>query len=172
MYINNHYHSNIYRGRGGIVTRDNHNFGARGSVGRPISVNGGRPGGGFNNGGARPTSVQGGRPGGRPGGGNNVFSDRSGNVYQRNQSNNQWQQRSNNSWRPVTNNPSVQQNLNRQQQMRDRGQTRTQNFNQARSGAAAVVLAGPVVEPAPLVRRAAVQGLRAAAVVAGEVADD
>ena len=136
VYINNNYHSNIYRGRGGIVTRDNHNFGARGSVGRPISVNGGRPSGGFNNGGGRPTNVQGGRPGGRPGGGNNVFSDRSGNVYQRNQSNNQWQQRqSNNSWRPVTNNPSVQQNLNREQQMRDRGQTRTQNFNQARSGA-------------------------------------
>jgi hypothetical protein len=135
VYINNNYHSNIYRGRGGVVTRDNHNFGARGSVGRPISVNGGRPNGGFNNGGGRPTSVQGGRPGGRPGSSNNVFSDRSGNVYQRNQSNNQWQQRqSNNSWRPVTNNPSVQQNLNREQQMRDRGQTRTQNFNQARSG--------------------------------------
>jgi hypothetical protein len=135
VYINNHYHSNIYRGRGGVVTRDNHNFGARGSVGRPINVNGGRPNGGFNNGGGRPTSVQGGRPGGRPGSSNNVFSDRSGNVYQRNQSNNQWQQRqSNNSWRPVTNNPSVQQNLNREQQMRDRGQTRTQNFNQARSG--------------------------------------
>jgi hypothetical protein len=129
VYINNNYHSNIYRGRGGVVTRDNHNFGARGSVGRPISVNGGRPNGGFNNGGGRPTSVQGGRPGGRPGSSNNVFSDRSGNVYQRNQSNNQWQQR-----QPVTNNPSVQQNLNREQQMRDRGQTRTQNFNQARSG--------------------------------------
>ncbi|HTI90329.1 MAG TPA: hypothetical protein VL727_07040 [Puia sp.] len=134
VYINRNYHSNIYRGRGGIVTRDNHNFGARGSVGRPFNVNGGRPSGGFNNGGGRPTSVQGGRPGGRPGS-SNVFSDRSGNVYQRNQSTNQWQQRqSNNSWRPVTNNPSVQQNLNREQQMRDRGQTRTQNFNQARSG--------------------------------------
>src|ERR1700754_966726 len=136
VYINRNYHSNIYRGRGGIVTRDNHNFGARGSVGRPFNVNGGRPGGGFNNGGGRPTNVQGGRPGARPGSSNNVFSDRNGNVYQRNQSNNQWQQRqSNNSWRPVTNNPSVQQNLNWQQQMRDRGQTRTQNFNQARSGA-------------------------------------
>ena len=134
VYINRNYHSNIYRGRGGIVTRDNHNFGARGSVGRPFNGTGGRPGGSFNNGGGRP-GVQGGRPGGRPGSGNNVFSDRSGNVFQRNQSNNQWQQRqSNNSWRPVTNNPSVQQNLNRQQQMRDRGQTRTQNFNQARSG--------------------------------------
>ena len=136
VYINNNYHSNIYRGRGGVITRDNHSFGNRGSIGRPFNnANGGRPGGGFSNGGARPTSVQGGRPGGgRPGSSNNVFSDRSGNVFQRNQSNNQWQQRqSNNSWRPVTNNPSVQQYLNRQQQMRDRGQTRTQNFQQARS---------------------------------------
>jgi hypothetical protein len=68
---------------------------------------------------------------GRPGG--NVFSDRQGNVYQRSQSTNQWQQRSpNNSWRPVQNQGTTQ-NLNRQQQMFNRGQVRSQNFQQARS---------------------------------------
>jgi hypothetical protein len=122
VYVNN-FHTNIYAGRGGVVTRDNHTFYNRTSVGRPAF-----------NGAGRPVAPQGGRPGGsyaRPGG-NNVYSDRSGNVYQRNQATNQWQQRqSNNSWRPVGNNPSVQQNLNRAQQMRDRGQTRTQNFQQA-----------------------------------------
>ncbi len=126
------FHSNIYAGRGGVVTRDNHSFYGRTSVGRPA-------GGGV---GSRPMGT-GGRPGaqtGRPGGvsrpgGNNVYSDRQGNVFQRNQSTNQWQQRSSsNSWRPVGNNPGVQQNLNRQQQMRDRGQVRTQNFQQARTG--------------------------------------
>ena len=135
VFVNN-YHTNIYTSRPGVITRDNHGFAPRGGVGggRP-GFTGGRPGGAPAAGG-RP-GFNGGRPGapaagGRPGT-NNVFSDRSGNVYQRNPSNNQWQQRSNNSWRPVQNNPSVQQNLNRQQQMRDRGQTRAQNFNQART---------------------------------------
>src|SRR5579859_7668830 len=138
VYVNN-YHTNIYAGRGGVVTRDNHTFYNRTSFGRGASFgNAGRPG--FN-GAGRPVGPQGGRPGGANGGGftrpgaNNVFSDRSGNVYQRNQATNQWQQRSNNnSWRPVGNNPSVQQNLNRQQQMRDRGFTRTQNFQQSHTG--------------------------------------
>ncbi len=126
VFVNN-YHTNIYASRPGVVTRDNHSFAQRSfsragvTGGRPGgAVNGGRPGGGFT--------------GGRPGT-NNVFSDRAGNVYQHTQTN-QWQQRTNNSWRPVQNNPQVQQNLNRQQQMRDRGQGRTQNFNQARGGGA------------------------------------
>jgi hypothetical protein len=114
VFINN-YHTNIYATRPGVITRDNHSFAQR-SLSRP-GVTGGRPGGAVN--------------GGRPGTTNNVFSDRAGNVYQHTQTN-QWQQRTNNSWRPVQNNPSVQQNLNHQQQMRDRGQVRTQNFNQAR----------------------------------------
>ena len=64
---------------------------------------------------------------------NNVFSDRQGNVYQR--STQGWQQRSNRSWAPVDNTqrPDVVRNLDRQQQMRDRGQVRTQNFQSARS---------------------------------------
>ncbi|HVU97249.1 MAG TPA: hypothetical protein VHE34_18595 [Puia sp.] len=141
VYVNN-YHTNIYAGRGGVVTRDNHTFYNRSTIGRgatfsrPGAPAAGRPGAfnnGFNNGG-RPAGPQGGRPGGfaRPGASNNVFSDRSGNVYQRNPTTNQWQQRSNNSWQPVRNNPGVQQNLNRQQQMRDRGFTRQQNFQQSR----------------------------------------
>jgi hypothetical protein len=137
VYVNN-YHTNIYAGRGGVVTRDNHSFYNRTSIGRGATIgNGARPGG-FNNAG-RPVAGQGGRPGAggngfaRPGANNNVFSDRSGNVYQRNQQTNQWQQRSNNSWQPVRNNPGVQQNLNREQQMRDRGATRQQNFQQSRS---------------------------------------
>ena len=117
VFINS-YHTNIYAARPGVITRDNHTFTSRG-LSRP-GVTGGRPGG----------AVNGGRPGT-----NNVFSDRAGNVYQHNTQTNQWQQRSNNSWRPVQGNPSVQQNLNRQQQMRDRGQVRTQNFNQARGAA-------------------------------------
>jgi hypothetical protein len=130
VFVNN-YHTNIYASRSGVVTRDNHNFAQR-NFSRPGGVTGGRPGGapgGAFNGGRPGTTVNGGRPGAN----NNVFSDRSGNVFQHNSQTNQWQQRSNNnSWRPVQNNPQVQQNLNRQQQMRDRGQVRAQNFNQAR----------------------------------------
>jgi hypothetical protein len=134
VFVNN-YRTNIYRGRGGVITRDNRNITNRGFNNRP-GVTGGRPGGQFGNNGGRPgTTVQGGRPGAVNGGRNNVFSDRNGNVYQRNQATNQWQQRqSNNQWRPVPRNNQNIQNLNRQQQMRTRGQTSTQNFQGARSG--------------------------------------
>ena len=133
VFVNN-YRTNIYRGRGGVITRDNRTITNRSFSGRPSSFNGNRPGG-FNNGGRPGTTVQG-RPngGGRPGS-NNVFSDRNGNVYQRNQSTNQWQQRQpNNQWRSVPQNSQNIQNLNRQQQMRTRGQTSSQNFQGARSG--------------------------------------
>jgi hypothetical protein len=68
---------------------------------------------------------------------NNVITDREGNVYQRNGT--QWQQRQQGQWKPVTNTqrPEVVQNLNRQQQMMDRGQVRTQNFQAQRSAAPA-----------------------------------
>jgi hypothetical protein len=127
IYINNSYHTNIYATRPGVITRDNHNFSPRGG-----GVTGGRPGGVAGGGvaGGRPAGVQGGRPGG-----NNVFSDRAGNVYQHTP-NNQWQQRTNNQWRPAQNNAASTQNLNRAQQMRDRGQVRTQNFQQARAASA------------------------------------
>ena len=138
----NSYRTNIYRNRSGVVTtnvRSGNTF--RNVSGRPV-VNGGRPGGQFNGSsrpmtqtqGGRPTSVQGGRPGAVAGGQNNVYSDRSGNVYQRNPTNNQWQQRQSNQWRPVQNNNQAVQNLNRDQQMRTRGQVSSQNFERARSG--------------------------------------
>jgi len=145
VYVNN-YRTNIYRNRGGVVTRDNRSFN------NYRTVNGRSAAGGFNrsqnfNNGTRGASGQfgntGNRPGtqGRPGGAggmnrqpNNVFSDRNGNVFQR-QGNNQWQQRQpNNQWRQVPNNNRSVPNLNRDQQMRDRGQVRTQNFERGRSG--------------------------------------
>jgi hypothetical protein len=157
VYVNN-YRTNIYRDRSGVVTRDARTFNSRNISTRPTSINGGRPGqvstnggrpGQVNNNGGRP-AVQGGSTGAaRPGpgtarpGANNVFSDRSGNVYQRNQTNNQWQQRQSNQWKPVTNNNQSVPNLNRDQQMRDRGQTRTQNFERARSGGGAPAPARP-----------------------------
>jgi hypothetical protein len=134
VFINN-YRTNIYNNRGGVITRNitNNN--------RPFANGGARPQGGVNGrpgvgapGGGRPVATTGGRPGQT----NNVYSDRNGNVYQRNQTNNQWQQRqSNNQWRPVANNSQSAQNLNRAQQQRDRGQTRSQNFERARSGGSA-----------------------------------
>jgi hypothetical protein len=131
VYVNN-YRTNIYYNRSGVVTRDNRNF----SGVRPASFN--RP---ANGGQVQRFGVNGSRTGGspsRPAGGtpgNNVYSDRNGNVFQRNQTNNQWQQRQSNQWRPVSgNNQAVQQNLNRQQQMHDRGQISAQNFERARSG--------------------------------------
>src|SRR3984957_19445360 len=123
FYASTSFHTNVYAGRGGVITRDNHNFYNRTSVGRPGVGGAGRPVG--------PT---GGRPGGvtRPGG-NSVFSDRQGNVYQRNQSTNQWQQRQSDYCRPVGINPAGHRTLNRQEHMQNRGQVRTQNFQQSRS---------------------------------------
>ncbi|HZK65207.1 MAG TPA: hypothetical protein VFC34_13750, partial [Puia sp.] len=122
--------NNIYRNRGGVVTRSNIRPGGgynRAGNNRPYST---RPGGSFNN--PRPNGV-GSRPvnggnynrtNGRAGG--SIYSDRQGNVYQRGQQG-QWQQRQNRNWSPANNaRPEVIQNLNRQQVMRDRGQVRTQ----------------------------------------------
>lgn len=57
---------------------------------------------------------------------NNVYSDRQGNVYERN-GQGQWQQRQRREWAPVNNNNQVQ-NLERENQLRNRGQARTQIF--------------------------------------------
>lgn len=145
----NNFRTNIYNNRSGVVTRTINNtrpFGNGNFNRTPGGMPGNRPAGTSNNIGARPgagaanpgTRPAGtGRPGQSP---NNVYSDRSGNVYQRTPSNNngnrapatgnsQWQQRQpNNQWRPVQNNSQSIPNLNRQQEMRDRGQQRTQNF--------------------------------------------
>lgn len=131
-YGNVYYSNNIYRNRGGVVTRDNARFVAgnsRSSYNRPGTPggnggNGIRPGGGYN----RPMNATSPRSSNRP----SVFSDRQGNVYQRGGQG--WQQRENRQWAPVNNNrPDVIRNLDRQQQMRDRGETRAQNFERARS---------------------------------------
>src|SRR5580658_2185245 len=130
VFINSN-HTNIYASRPGVITRDNHTFTQRNFT-RPggVGITGGRPGGAVN--------------GGRPGTTNNVFSDRAGNVYQHNATTNQWQQRTTtNSWRPVQGNTQTQQNLNRQQTMRDRGQVRTQNFNQAHGASRPAAVSRP-----------------------------
>lgn len=59
---------------------------------------------------------------------NNVFADRQGNVYQRDNQGT-WNQRNNQNrtWQPTTQPPA---NINRESQMRDRGNMRTNNFNQ------------------------------------------
>ena len=65
---------------------------------------------------------------------NNVFVDRSGNVFQKDKQGS-WNQRDNQTknWKPVQkDNPSIG-TLNRESQMRDRGNMRTNNFNQQRA---------------------------------------
>ncbi len=69
---------------------------------------------------------------------NNVYSDKQGNVYKKD--NNQWQSREGNNWSSVENSKSNsnyernKQDLNKQQTSRERGNQRTQSYNQQRSG--------------------------------------
>ncbi|MEN9684555.1 MAG: hypothetical protein RLZZ28_341 [Bacteroidota bacterium] len=139
--INNN-HNNIYRpGNGGNNNRP-------GISNRPSNTN--RPGNNYrpgNNG-----NATGNRPGNRPGNNgnngsignnrpgnnrptapaaktpNNVFADKSGNVFQKDNKGaiNQRDNKSN-SWKPS--NPSVGGNMNRDAQLRDRGTQRNNNFN-------------------------------------------
>ncbi|MBL7857541.1 MAG: hypothetical protein JNM57_07620 [Cyclobacteriaceae bacterium] len=60
---------------------------------------------------------------------NNVMTDRQGNVYQKNNDGN-WQERNNNQWENSNRNNQ----MDRQQQQRDRGNTRQSNFNQSNRG--------------------------------------
>jgi hypothetical protein len=66
------------------------------------------------------------RGGGIRGGGGNVFADRDGNVYRRNEQG-QWEQRVNRAWSPVGGRADLQ----RQQDMRFRGQIRAGNYQRA-----------------------------------------
>jgi hypothetical protein len=160
VYVNN-YNNNIYRNRPGVVTNNRDRGLNRNNNGnnfnRPNNNNNrmnpgysgnnnNRNQNGFNNRPDRNTGTANGQPNRqlRPGGttNNNVFSDRNGNVYQRNNQNNQWQQRDTRAWQNLNNNNSNNnnrqgqetiRNLDRQQQMRDRGQQRTENFERARS---------------------------------------
>jgi hypothetical protein len=145
----NHYNrdrNNIYNNQNGVSTLDKkpgQSLGNRGgaSVGNQLPAGGGaggnRGGAGVNN-----QLPAGGGGNGGPGGGNrptasqqpnNVYADRDGNVYQRDNKGN-WNQRDNKSqsWQPTSrDNPSVN-GLNQQSQARDRGNQRTNNFNQSR----------------------------------------
>lgn len=64
---------------------------------------------------------------------NNVQTDKKGNVYQQKNDGN-WQQRNNNQWQDINNNQSNINDMNRQQQQRDRGNTRQSNFNNNNRG--------------------------------------
>jgi hypothetical protein len=62
---------------------------------------------------------------------NNIQTDKQGNVFQKNGNN--WQQSNGNSWQNVNQNRQGEINkLNQQQQIQDRGNNRTNNFNQSR----------------------------------------
>lgn len=182
----NNYSNNIYNYRHDVTTINNTRGRSNGNMNNPANGNRGQNiitangTNGNNNGqpnrGNQPNIGQQTQPTNRPintGGGNNITTDRAGNVYQRtpnnhinvnqpnrgnaiapntntpiatapnnnnsrnstnrpnnNNNNNagQWQQRQQGQWKPVTNNTPVTQNLDRQQQMHDRGQARVQNF--------------------------------------------
>jgi len=66
---------------------------------------------------------------------NNVYTDRSGNVYKK--SGNDWQSRQNNQWSSPSHQPnrSTNQNLNKSYQNRQRGTQRSQSYNSSRARA-------------------------------------
>jgi hypothetical protein len=69
---------------------------------------------------------------------NNVYTDPKGNVYRKTDQG--WQQRNNRSWSPSggsTTGRQTQQNLNRQDNARQRGTTKTQNYRSGRSSSGA-----------------------------------
>jgi len=64
---------------------------------------------------------------------NNVYAGKDGTVYRYNRNTGNWSQNSGNGWQST---PRPEQNLQRQQQMRNQGAQRTQNFNSTRSSGA------------------------------------
>jgi hypothetical protein len=141
-YNGRSYNGNIYRNRTGIVTRNttiiNNNTtvvnrgGGRATGGRFDNSPNGRQS--FNNSNFANRPQTGRLQQGETTRPSNVFSDRNGNVFQRNQRNNQWQQRqSNQQWTPVQRNDNTINNLNRQQQLRSRGEQQSQSFERIRS---------------------------------------
>ena len=137
--VNVNINNNIYRNRGGIVTRNAGRYYSGATANRQMN-NRTNFGGGSNNynrpapANTNPNAFNRTNQSNMNRTPNNVYSDRQGNVYQRSSQGGQWQQRQNRQWSPVANTrPDVIRNLNRQQQMRDRGQVRAQNFERARS---------------------------------------
>jgi len=124
--------SNIYNSRRGIITNSNGSLQGRTGINNSGNRFVNRPGGAPTR--MNGTAVNGAPSTGRANANERVTTDREGNVYQRNQGTNgaQWQQRQQQQWRPVDNSHSnVIQNLNRQEQQRDRGEMRTQNFQRS-----------------------------------------
>ncbi len=79
---------------------------------------------------------------------NNIQTDKQGNVYQKNGNN--WQQNNGNSWQNVNQNRQGEINkLNQQQQIQDRGNYKTNNFNQSRQAAPAQKPSPQRAAPAP-----------------------
>ncbi|UAY52679.1 hypothetical protein [Ferruginibacter albus] len=153
--------NNIYNFRRDVVTRNNNVFNPNNRIARRTTINNrpaninNRPATTINN---RPTTTINNGSNNRPQQNNpnrngtprvnnnnntqpNIQTDRDGNVYRRdnttpNTNSQQWQQRQQNQWRNVDNNTTNRttiDNLNRQQQMRERGQQRVQNFQQQRT---------------------------------------
>jgi hypothetical protein len=84
---------------------------------------------------------------------NNVLSDKDGKIYKRDPSNNNWQTRDNKSkdWKPVTgDNANKLPDLNKQQQFRDRAESRQNNFGRD----VPFISRPPVARPSPAARPA------------------
>lgn len=113
--------NNIYNNRKDVSTRDV-------PRGNPSNSNKARPRTSDANSAAKN------QPANQPAGsraGNNMYSGKDGNVYQKKENGN-WQQRGNSGWQDT--NRDMQPSLDQQQQSRDRGQTRDNNFNQSNRG--------------------------------------
>ncbi len=126
-YNNVTINNNIYRNNKGVSTNDRVN--PMPST-RPSTMPATKPTTG--NTGNRLPSTQ---PSAKPAVPNNsIQTDKQGNVFQKN--GNSWQQSSGNSWQNVNQNRQGEINkLNQQQQIQNRGNTRTNNFNQSKQTA-------------------------------------
>jgi hypothetical protein len=161
FYVHNNIHvnyaNNVYRNRGGVTSQGYYHPSSMAArtmnYNRPTTASGGAGGNSFQRPGtpaanARPGSMNNNpsansmsRPGtnGNPGGAisrQSIYSDHQGNVYQRTPSQantSNWQQRQNRAWSPVNNSRPEVQNLDRQQNNRNRGEVRAQNFQRISS---------------------------------------
>jgi hypothetical protein len=116
--------NNIYNNQSGVSTMDRQRQGNRNQVNNNLPGGNRQGGAGVNN---QLPNQRGQMKQSRES--NNVFTDRDGNVYQRDNKGN-WNQRDNksNSWKP-SNSPSTN-NLNRESADRNRGNMRTNNYQQ------------------------------------------
>jgi len=137
--INNNINTNIYRNNKSVTTNDR--VRPMPST-RPSTMPATRPATGTPNNSLPSTGNPNNRlpstqPAARPSVPNsNIQTDRQGNVFQKNGNN--WQQSNGNSWQNVNQNRQGEINkLNQQQQIQNRGNNRTNNFNQSRQTAPA-----------------------------------